>query len=35
MTRYNLFTAAVVDKEKKLVGVVTIDDVMRQLFPTA
>lgn len=35
MTRYNLYTAAVVDKQKKLVGVVTIDDVMRQLFPTA
>jgi CBS domain-containing protein len=35
MTRYNLFTSAVVDKDKKLVGVVTIDDVMRQLFPAA
>jgi CBS domain-containing protein len=35
MTRYNLFTAAVVDKEKKLLGIVTIDDVMRQLYPNA
>lgn len=35
MTRYNLYTAAVLDKEKKLLGIVTIDDVMRQLFPTA
>ncbi|MBI5530000.1 MAG: magnesium transporter [Candidatus Doudnabacteria bacterium] len=35
MTKYNLYTAAVLDKEKKLVGVVTIDDVMRQLFPSA
>ncbi len=33
MTRYNLFTAAVVDKSKKLVGIVTIDDVLRQMFP--
>lgn len=35
MTKYNLYTAAVLDKDKKLAGVVTIDDVMRQLFPTA
>ncbi len=35
MTRYNLSAAAVVDKSKKLLGVVTIDDVMRQLFPNA
>lgn len=35
MTKYNLYTAAVLDKEKKLVGVVTIDDVMRHLFPEA
>lgn len=35
MTKYNLYTAAVIDKEKKLVGVVTIDDVMRQLYPSA
>lgn len=35
MTRYNLYTAAVVDKDRKLVGIVTIDDVMRQLYPTA
>jgi len=35
MTKYNLYTAAVLDKEKKLVGMVTIDDVMRHLYPTA
>ncbi len=35
MTKYNLYTAAVLDKDKKLVGVVTIDDIMRQLFPSA
>lgn len=35
MTRYNLFTAAVIDTDKKLLGIVTIDDVMRQLFPDA
>ena len=35
MTKYNLYTAAVLDRDKKLAGVVTIDDVMRQLFPSA
>jgi len=35
MTKYNLYTAAVLEKDKKLVGVVTIDDIMRKLFPTA
>ncbi|MDR3642270.1 MAG: CBS domain-containing protein [Candidatus Doudnabacteria bacterium] len=35
MTKYNLYTAAVLDKDKKLAGVVTIDDIMRQLFPSA
>lgn len=35
MTKYNLYTAAVLDKEKKLLGVVTIDDVMRTLAPSA
>jgi predicted transcriptional regulator/sporulation protein YlmC with PRC-barrel domain len=35
MTRYNLFTAAVLDEKKRMVGVVTIDDVMRHLFPNA
>lgn len=35
MTKYNLYTAAVLDKDKNLLGVVTIDDVMRQLYPTA
>jgi len=35
MTKYNLYTAAVVDKGNKLIGVVSIDDVMRHLFPDA
>lgn len=35
MTKYDLFSAAVVDKERRLVGVVTIDDVMRQVAPNA
>lgn len=35
MTRYNLYTSVVLDKDKKLVGVVTIDDVMRQQYPAA
>jgi magnesium transporter len=35
MTKYNLYVAAVVDESQKMLGVVTIDDVMRQLFPSA
>ena len=35
MTKYNLFTAAVLDHENKLAGVLTIDDVMRHLVPNA
>lgn len=35
MTKYNLYIAAVVEKDKRLVGVVTIDDVMRLLAPSA
>ncbi|MFA6992245.1 MAG: CBS domain-containing protein [Candidatus Gracilibacteria bacterium] len=35
MTKYDLFTAAVVDDNKRLVGIVSIDDVMRHLFPHA
>lgn len=35
MTKYDLYTAAVIDKGKKLVGVVTIDDIMRHLVPNA
>lgn len=35
MTKYNLYTAAVVDRENKLVGMVTIDDVMRCIAPKA
>jgi sporulation protein YlmC with PRC-barrel domain len=35
MTKYNLYVAAVVDENRKMLGVVTIDDVMRLLAPSA
>ena len=35
MTRYNLLSAAVLDKNRKILGVVTIDDVMRAIRPRA
>lgn len=35
MTKYDLYTAAVLDHDHRLVGVVTIDDVMRHLVPRA
>ena len=35
MTKYNLYSAAVVNAEGKLAGVVSIDDVMRCLAPKA
>lgn len=35
MTKYNLFSVAVLDKERKLLGVITVDDVMRHLLPHA
>lgn len=35
MTKYDLFTAAVLDENQKLLGVVSIDDVMRDLAPDA
>ena len=35
MTKYNLFTAAVINDDGKLMGLVTIDDVMRELKPNA
>lgn len=35
MTKYNLYTAAVLDDNDKLAGMVTIDDVLRSLFPNA
>ncbi|MFH1254609.1 MAG: CBS domain-containing protein [bacterium] len=35
MTKYDLYTAAVLDKKHHLIGVVCIDDVMRHLFPNA
>lgn len=35
MTKYNLFTAAVLDENATMLGIVTIDDVMRELKPNA
>ncbi len=35
MTKYNLFTAAVLDESGGMLGIVTIDDVMRELKPNA
>ena len=35
MTKYNLLSVAVVDQEKKILGVVTVDDIMRRLIPDA
>lgn len=35
MTKYDLYTAAVLDDNNKLVGIVGIDDVMRHLVPDA
>lgn len=33
MTKYDLYTVAVIDDKKKLLGIVSIDDIMRHLFP--
>lgn len=35
MTKYNLLSVAVVDHTKKLLGIVTVDDIMRCLVPKA
>ncbi len=35
MTKYNLLSVAVLDKENRMVGVVTIDDIMRCFLPKA
>ena len=35
MTKYNLTSIAVLGKEKKLLGVITVDDVMRHFVPHA
>lgn len=35
MTKYNLLSVAVVDKSNRLLGIVTVDDVMRHLVPNA
>lgn len=35
MTRYNLHTVAVLDNDRKLLGLVTVDDILRHLMPRA
>ncbi|MBI5222491.1 MAG: magnesium transporter [Candidatus Magasanikbacteria bacterium] len=35
MTKYNLLSVAVVDNNRKLLGIVTVDDIMRCLMPKA
>lgn len=35
MTKYNLLSVAVLNKKKHLVGVVTVDDIMRRFVPNA
>ena len=35
MTKYDLNSVAVIDHKHRLLGIVTVDDVMRKFFPTA
>jgi len=35
LTKYNLLSVAVVDKDGKMLGVVTVDDIMRHFMPNA
>ncbi len=35
MTRYNLHTVAVLDDNQKILGLVTVDDILRRLIPKA
>jgi len=35
MTKYNLYMGAVLDEDNKMVGVISIDDIMRHLVPNA
>ena len=35
MTKYNLLSIAVVDKNSQLKGIITVDDIMRLLVPDA
>lgn len=35
MTKYNLLSVAVTDKKKRLLGVITVDDIMRHFVPKA
>ncbi len=35
MTKYNLLSLAVIDKENRLRGIITVDDIMRLLVPDA
>ncbi|MCX6778674.1 MAG: CBS domain-containing protein, partial [Candidatus Magasanikbacteria bacterium] len=35
ITKYNLFSVAVVDDEQKMLGIITVDDLMRHFLPRA
>lgn len=35
MTKYNLLSLAILDQDRRLVGVVTVDDIMRRFLPHA
>ncbi len=35
MTKYNLLSVAVIDKEKRIQGIISVDDIMRYLVPEA
>lgn len=35
MTKYNLVSVAVLDKENKMMGIITVDDIMRRFVPNA
>jgi Mg/Co/Ni transporter MgtE len=35
MTKYNLLSIAVLDSRRVLLGIVTVDDIMRRLVPDA
>jgi Mg/Co/Ni transporter MgtE len=35
MTKYNLVSVAVLDQDEKMVGIITVDDIMRRFVPNA
>ena len=35
ITKYNLYSAAVLDDKRRLLGIVTVDDIMRHFVPNA